>query len=184
MIKVALTGNIASGKSAVQKYIENLGYPVLDCDIVAHKILENSKEVIEAFGTNDRIELSKRVFSNKNELKKLEEIIHPKVSEEILSYFEKNIDKDLVFVAVPQLFEAGFDKIFDKIILVTAKEDIREFRLIKRNGYDRKYAKLRINSQMADIEKIPKSDFVIENNSSLEKLYSEVDDTIKSLKLL
>jgi len=183
MIKVALTGNIASGKTQVQKVLVEF-YPVLDCDEVAHNILLTSREVFKYFGTNDRKLLAKKVFDNPIELKKLEEIIHPLVKTEIEKFFEINSVKKMVFVAIPQLFEASFESLFDKIILVCANDELRLERLIVRNGYDREYAIKRINSQMKQELKIAKSDFVIENNSDLNALKERVYEIIKSLELL
>ena len=114
MLKIAITGNIASGKSTVEKIIENNGYKVYDTDKIAHKILENSDEVKKAFKTVDRKEIAKIVFSSPEKLKLLESIIHPKVKEEILKIF--NREEKLVFISIPQLFESGFDTLFNKII--------------------------------------------------------------------
>ena len=124
MLKIAITGNIASGKSTVEKLIEDNGYKVYDTDKIAHKILENSAEVKEAFGTTNRKEIAKIVFTNPEKLQILESIIHPKVKEEILKIF--NTNENIIFISVPQLFETGFNHLFDKIIFVTADENIRK----------------------------------------------------------
>ncbi len=126
MIKYAIVGNIASGKSTVEEILRNNGYKVFDTDKIAHEILNNSNEIREIFKSYDiitdnkidRKKLAKIVFSDKNQLKKLEAVIHPKVKEEILKIFNMNFD--IVFISVPQLFEAGFENLFDKIIFITA----------------------------------------------------------------
>ena len=178
MLKIAITGNIASGKSTVEKIIEDNGYKVYDTDKIAHKILENSEEIKKAFGTIDRKEIAKIVFSNPEKLKLLESIIHPKVKEELLKIFNHN--EKVVFISVPQLFESGFDILFDKIIFVTADENLRKERLIKRNSLTLEEAQKRIDAQKED-GKIAKSDFVIENNLDLEKLKSQVEDILSIL---
>ena len=178
MIKIAITGNIASGKSTVERIFEELGFDVYDTDKIAHKILENSEEVKGAFGTVDRKEIAKIVFSNPEKLKLLESIIHPKVKEELLKIFNHN--EKVVFISVPQLFESGFDILFDKIIFVTADENLRKERLIKRNSLTPEEAQKRIDAQKED-GKIAKSDFVIENNLDLEKLKSQVEDILSIL---
>ena len=172
MIKIAITGNIASGKSTVEKIIESNGYKVYDTDKIAHRILEESIEVRNVFGTADRKELAKIVFSNKDRLKQLESIIHPKVEEELKKIFLQNLD--IVFVSVPQLFESGFDVLFDKIIYITADESIRLERLMKRNSLNVEEAKIRINAQQ-DFGKKEKSDFVIENNTDISSLKEQVE---------
>ena len=85
--------------------------------------------------------------------------------------------KDSVFISVPQLFEAGFDKFFDKIIYITADESIRLKRLMLRNNLTLEEAQIRINSQKED-EKRNFSDFVIENNGDLESLKKSVENVI------
>jgi len=145
MLKIAITGNIASGKSTVEKIIENNGYKVYDTDKIAHNLLESSKEVKEAFGTINRSEIAKIVFANSEKLQLLESILHPKVKEEILKIFSSN--DNVVFISVPQLFEAGFEDMFDKIIYLTADENLRAERLIKRNALSNEEALRRINAQ-------------------------------------
>lgn len=178
MLKIAITGNIASGKSTVEKIIEDNGYKVYDTDKIAHKILENSEETKEAFGTIDRKEIAKIVFSNPEKLKLLESIIHPKVKEEILKIFDS--EEKLVFISVPQLFETGFNNLFDKIIFVTANENLRKERLIKRNSLAPEEAQKRIDAQK-NLNKKELSDFIIENNSSLENLQEQVDRVLSIL---
>ena len=181
MIKIALTGNIASGKSLVQKIISSLGYVVMDTDMCAHKMLKNNQDIIEYFGTDCREQLGKIVFSDNLKLKKLESILHPLVKNEIFNFFAVNSNKNVVFVSVPQLFEAGFDNIFDKIIFVSAPYEMRLKRLIARNGYDSEYAKLRLNSQIDEKFKIPKCDCVIVNDSDIKSLEYKTKECLKLL---
>lgn len=171
MLKIAIVGNIASGKSTVENVIEHEGFKVYDTDKIAHEILAVSNEVIEEFGTNDRNKIAKIVFSNPSKLKKLESIIHPLVKKELLKIFTQK--DDVVFVSVPQLFEAGFESLFDKIIYITADEKIRKERLIKRNSCSPEEAQRRINAQKEG-DKSKKSDFVIENNGSIEDLKMKI----------
>ena len=106
-------------------------------------------------------------------LKQLESIIHPEVKKEILNIFD--LDEKLIFISVPQLFESGFDELFDKIIFVSADENIRLARLMKRNNFTKEEAQKRISAQESEEKKISKSDYVLYNNDDVEFLKKEVD---------
>ena len=179
MLKIAITGNIASGKSAVENHLQKLGYKVFDTDKITHQILETTPEVKKTFGTTDRKEIAKIVFSNPEKLKVLETIIHPKVKEEILKIFK--LDEKIVFISVPQLFESGFNNLFDKVIFISANENIRLERLMKRNNFSEEEALKRISAQIKEEEKIPKCDFVIQNNSDIQHLEAEINKTLSTI---
>ncbi|MDR1327531.1 MAG: dephospho-CoA kinase [Heliobacteriaceae bacterium] len=176
--KIAITGNIASGKSEVQKIIENKGFKVLDADAAAHEILKNSEEIPRIFkdydvfenGKISRKKLGRLVFANENLRRKLEAVIHPQVREKIKDFFAANKTEKVVFAAIPLLFEANMRNMFDKVVLVYADDEIRLERLLKRSGCTREHALTRMASQMPQDEKIKLSDFVIYNNGTLEDL--------------
>lgn len=168
MLKIAITGNIASGKSEVEKIIAQ-DFPVFDADKIAHRFL----------GNVDRRALGEKVFSDPVARKKLEEYIHPKVKDEILKIFCESQEK-CVFVSIPLLFETGFDKLFDKIIFVQCDDKLRLERLMKRNNFTKEQALKRMNAQMPQDDKINKSDFVIHNNSTKKELATQVNELLKT----
>ena len=169
MLKIAITGNIASGKSEVEKIIAQ-NFPVFDADKIAHKFL----------GNVDRRALGEKVFSDPIARKKLEEYIHTKVKDEILKIFCESQEK-CVFVSIPLLFETGFDKLFDKIIFVQCDDKLRLERLMKRNNFTKEQALKRMNAQMPQDDKINKSDFVIHNNLTKEELAEQVNELLKKI---
>lgn len=179
MKRVAICGNIASGKSVTQHFLIEKGYKVLDTDDVSHGLLTvANKELFETFkdfdvfenGEFSRAKLGKLIFSNKNLKDKLEAILHPQIAEKIKEFFEANKDEKVVFVGIPLLFEAGMQELFDKIIFIYADDKTRLERLMKRNDYTLEYAKTRLASQLPQEEKAKKSDFVIYNNGTIEEL--------------
>ena len=185
VIKIAITGNIASGKSQVEKSLEGLGYTVYDSDKIAHAVLDGIKDFygydVFTDGKIDRAKLGCLVFNIPDLRKKLEQLTHPKIKAEILALFEKHKNEKYIFVSVPLLYEAGFESIFDKVILVSVDKNIQLQRLIKRNNFTEEEAQKRISAQMSQQEKIKRADFVIENNSSFEALDEQVKCILNKL---
>ena len=185
MLKIALTGNIASGKSSVQLFLEEKSYPVLDTDIVCHELLENSVEIAEAFSEYDvfhdgilsREKLGQLVFSDPKLKKMLENLLYPDLIAEIQAFFAVNSDSKLVFVGIPQLFEAGMENLFDRTILVYCDDKIREQRLIARNKYT-----IRMKSQLSQDIKAKKVDYIIYNNSTMDDLHSNIIKVIEQIR--
>ena len=190
-VKIAICGNIASGKSTVQNFLEEKGYKVLDTDEVAHSLLTvKNKPLYEAFKDYDffdeRSEFSRRkvgqyVFEHKDAEKLLTSIMHPQIKDKIQEFFEQNKDEKLLFVGIPLLFEAKMENLFDKIIFVYTDDEIRLERLLKRDNYTVEYAKLRMSSQIPQDEKVKKSDYVINNSGNFEELKKSVDELLKHL---
>ena len=108
------------------------------------------------------------------ELKKLNDIIHPKVINFYKELKEKNTDEVIIF-DVPLLFESGIDKFCDKILVVISDYEIQLNRIVERDKIDRDLAEKIIKSQLSNEERIKKTDVVIENNSNLEDLFEKVE---------
>ena len=182
---IGLTGGIASGKSTVSKYLAEKGFKVYDADKIAKDISRKKsvqEEIIATFGNEildengnvDRKKLKEIVFENKEKLKKLNAIIHPKVIDFYKELKEKDTDEIIVF-DVPLLFESGIDKFCDKILVVISDYEIQLDRIVERDKIDRDLAEKIIKSQLSNEERIKKADVVIENNSSLEDLFEKVE---------
>jgi len=128
-------------------------------------------------GELSRSKLGRLIFTNEAHRKTLESILHPLIREEINKYF-KSLEQTekMVFVSVPLLFEAKFENLFDKIVLIYADDEIRIKRLIARNDLNEEMAKNRLGLQMSQDKKKPLVAYIIFNNGSLDDLACQVKD--------
>ena len=177
MIKVGITGGIGSGKTYVCKLLELMNFSVFYSDAEAKKIQDTNayvrSKLIELFGEQaftenglNRKYIAEIIFGNPTAKKQLEEIIHPKVAEAFATWCQEkeNTDERIVFIESAILYESGFDKIVDKVVMVYADEDVRIERSMQRDGADRAAIEERIKNQSSDKDKRLKADFVIHNN--------------------
>lgn len=182
---VGITGSIASGKSTVSKYFLQKGYQVLDADKITKELQESKKILLElerCFGSDilggksqlNRQVLRQKVFDSKHLLQQLNAIMHPRVREIFEKARQEHLPKEIIFFDIPLLFEAKFDNLCDKILLVCAKKEIQIQRIILRDRNSQKLAEQIIKSQAPEEEKRKLADYIIENNASLEELYKEL----------
>ena len=194
---VGLTGIYGSGKTTVADIFRELGHQTVSADQLAHQALnlysyELSKhfglEILNKDSTVNRRKLGELVFTDSENKKKLEAIIHPKIRVMADQAFEsllKTSKGDLpIIYDCPLLFETGLEKLgFFKIITVTSNEEKIFERVTVRDKITLEQAILRYQSQIPLTDKIKKSDFVIENNSTLEDLKLKVIEVSKSIIL-
>jgi dephospho-CoA kinase len=169
-----LTGGIGSGKSLVAKVFEMLGCAVFNSDEAAKEVYfeqEVKQEVVKLLGAEayesdrklNKAYISGKIFSDTALLHRLNGIIHPSVKKRFLAFSENNKGK-IVIKESALLFEAGLHKEVDKVILVTAKDELRIDRVMMRDGLSRQEVMLKMKSQLTQEEKIKQSDFMIRNN--------------------
>ena len=191
-MNIGITGSIACGKSTVSDYLIAKGYTIIDADKIGHVALTSDdvkRKLSEKFGDEilenneiSREKLGKLVFGNDNNLKKLNNIIHPKIKELILKLQEEHKDEDLVFLDIALLYEANFVDLIEKVVVVYVDEDVQLERLMTRNSFSKEEALKRIESQMSPREKASLGDFVINNSYSKEDTFQQIDEIIEKLK--
>ena len=191
-MNIGITGSIACGKSTVSDYLKEKGYTIIDADKLGHVALTSEdvkRRLSETFGPNilvnneiSREVLGKLVFGNDNNLKKLNNIIHPKIKELILKLQEEHENEDLVFLDIALLYEANFVDLVEKVAVVYVDEDVQLKRLMTRNSLSKEEALKRIESQMSPQEKASLGDFVINNSYRKEDTFQQIDEILEKLK--
>ena len=191
-MNIGITGSIACGKSTISDYLKDKGYTIIDADKLGHVALtieDVKRRLSETFGANilenneiSREVLGRLVFGNDNNLKKLNNIIHPKIKELILKLQEQHKDEDMVFLDIALLYEANFVDLVEKVAVVYVDKDVQLERLMTRNSLSKEEALKRIESQMSPQEKASLGDFVINNSYSKEDTFQQIDEILEKLK--
>lgn len=186
---IALTGSISTGKSSVSKILQDLGFPIIDADKVAHSMLElHSHELSSMFGNSilqngivNRKKLGEIVFNDESKRKELEEFIHPIIYKTILAKAsEYEAHSKVYFIDIPLFFE---NKSYDikKSIVVYTPKDLQLQRLIQRDSISLEMAKSRIDMQICIEEKAKLGTHVIDNSGTKEELRMECKRVLKEL---
>ena len=180
MIKIGVTGSIASGKTTVSKMFSGRKYPLFDADKVVRKIYKNNifiNLVCKKFRfknkKNIKNKLKKILFTDKKSLKYLENVIHPLVRKELRNFTKKNKKEKFIIFEIPLLIENKLMKNYDIIVFVNSKKSLRLKRYLKK-GKDKKIFNILDKRQLPPAKKIKFCDYVINNNRSLKKLKKNV----------
>ena len=191
-MNIGITGSIACGKSTVSNYLKEKGYTIIDADKLGHIALTSDevKEILKkSFGLTilenneiSREKLGKLVFGNDENLKILNSIVHPYIRKIILQLQENHRDERFVFLDIALLFEAGFEDLVEKIIVVHVDEKIQLARLMSRNALSKEQAMFRIESQMSSKDKSILGNYVIDNGGTKEETYKQIDLIIEALE--
>jgi dephospho-CoA kinase len=193
MLIVALTGGIGSGKSTVGQLFEDLGAIVIDSDQLARDVVERGTngfdQIIAAFGDEvlkngdlNRAALGELVFKDPAKRKQLEQITHPLIRKAFSKIVESSKGDSIVVNQIPLLVESNHDYKFDHVITISASEDVRIERLLKR-GMNLNQIKQRLQAQATDAQREEISDSIIRNDKSQAELLPEVEKVWELLQI-
>ncbi len=189
MYVIGLTGGIGTGKSEAADYMGTLGAAVINADQVGHEAYsphsEAWRQVVEAFGEGilqanseiDRRSLGAIVFSDPEQLARLNGIMHPLMAGIVRDKIEelRAKGKGVVVVEAALLFEAGWDSLVEEVWVTDSPETTVIERLSRRNGMSEEEARKRLSSQMDRAERLERADYVIDNSSYLEAMQAAID---------
>jgi dephospho-CoA kinase len=196
MLRLGLTGGIASGKSAVAAMLREMGFAVLDADSLAHKLVEPGQpaysEVLQEFGPAvtfadgriDRAKLSAIVFHDRAKLDRLNAIVHPRVAEVVFRQFdewERQGTRDAAFVEAALLIESGIHKSLDGLIVAWCEPEQQLQRLLAR-GLNEEEARRRIAAQLSVEEKLRYATEKINCSGSLDETRHQVEALAAKLR--
>jgi dephospho-CoA kinase len=196
MLRLGLTGGIASGKTAVAGMLREMGFAVLDADSLAHQLVEPGRpaydEVVREFGASildpdkrvDRAKLAAIVFADPTKLARLNAILHPRVESVIHNQFSdwsRNGTRDAAFVEAALLVEAGYDKNLDGLVVTWCRPEQQLDRLRAR-GYSDEDSRRRITSQLPAAEKLRYATEKIDCSGSLEDTRKQVEALAAKLR--
>lgn len=183
-MKVAVTGGIGAGKSEFMRAVKELGIRTYSADEINAELLRDKRyieKLSEAFPLAvkdekvDKSVLREEVFSDEKKRKTLNALAHPEIRRKI-----EEITGDAV-VEVPLLFESGMTDLFDRVIVVTAGEDVRINRIVSTRNISKDLAKNIIKNQATDDERIKRADYVAINDGTRKDLYEQAKNIIKRI---
>jgi dephospho-CoA kinase len=192
---IALTGGIASGKSAVADIFAGLGVPVLDTDKIARDVVERDSpvldklvaefgsDILDSTGSLDRARVRARVFADPAERKQLEAITHPAIREE-LARRSAEADGPYQIHVIPLLIESSRQSAYDRVLVVDSPEDEQVRRLMARDGSSREEAQRMLAAQATREQRLAAADDLIVNTGTLADLHEFVQTLHKNYTLL
>ena len=190
MLVIGLTGGIGTGKSEAARRMVSFGAALIDADMVGHEAYQPHAEawerVVEAFGEGilqsngeiDRRSLGAIVFSDPEQLARLNGIMHPLMASMVQEKIEalETEGTEVVVVEAALLFEAGWDSLVQEVWVTDASEEAVIHRLGQRNGMSEEEARKRLASQMSRTERLERADFVIDNSGDFADMFTAIDE--------
>ena len=192
MLKVALTGGIATGKSYVLARLKSRGVATIDADDIVHQALSAGSAVTDAIaarfgsvflrpdGSINRTLLAAKVFSEPETRRQIEAIVHPVVYEAIRKWFG-SLDRPLGVASIPLLYETGREQDFDFVVVTVCPPDVQLRRLLERDRMTEEEAHQRIAAQLPAEEKAARGDFVIQTGGTKLTTDRQVDELIATV---
>ena len=195
MLRIGLTGGIATGKSTVSNYLKELAYPLVDADLIARQLVEPGqeglerlvvrfgREILDESGALNRQVFGQRLFGDAQLRQEVDQLLHPLIYEALEAESQRlaQAGAQLAFFDIPLLYETGYDQKMDQVWVVYLPYDLQVERLMARNSWSQAQAEVAIASQASIEAKRQRADLVIDNQGSLAVTFAQVDQALGRL---
>ncbi|MCK5667886.1 MAG: dephospho-CoA kinase [Gammaproteobacteria bacterium] len=187
VLKIGLTGGIGSGKSTACEIFSEFGVPVIDADIIAHSLVKPGMPALQAIidefgegivtkdGSLDRKKLRDQIFTNETDRKKLENILHPAIYNEIAHETEDLLSKYCI-IALPLLLETGASKIIDRILVIDSPRELQLSRASIRDNVSKSDIETIMHSQISPDDRLAVADDIVNNDGDIDNLRRQICD--------
>ena len=195
MLRIGLTGGIATGKSTVSNYLKELAYPLIDADVIARQLVEPGQEglerlvvrfgrgILDESGALNRQVFGQRLFGDAQLRQEVDQLLHPLIYEALEAESQRlaQAGAQLAFFDIPLLYETDYDQKMDQVWVVYLPHDLQVERLMARNVWSRAQAEAAIASQASIEAKRQRADLVIDNQGTLAVTFAQVDQALSRL---
>ena len=192
MISIAITGGIGSGKTYISNMFQERGIPIYNADTEAKRLMVQDevirKELVALVGEEvyqgaelNKPLLASYLFSSAEHVQQINSIVHPRVKADFIEWLKARLEYEVAGIESAILFEAGFRDSVDSVIMVSAPEELRLARAMKRDRATEQQIRNRMSAQMNEDEKIKMADFVICNDET-QPLNEQISFILQILK--
>lgn len=189
---LGLTGSTGSGKTTASRMLQQMVIPVFDADAGVHRLMKENEDMKALFFRHfpdsilnnevNRSVLSQKIAAGILDVRQLEKMIYPYLEEEVKFFFIRHMYEPIAVLDVPLLYESGWDKFCDEVILMTASQDVLRQRVFERPGMTEEKYKALISRQMADEIKKGKADYVIDSGKGMDSVRLELTEIIDGIR--
>ena len=186
MLRIGLTGGIASGKSAASNYFASLGIPLIDTDLISRELVQPGSQglqriaetfgetVLDATGALDRARLREIVFSSDAQRRQLEDILHPAIRDRVEELLAEIANAPYVIIVIPLLIETRYPIPVDRVLVIDTEEERQLDRLMQRDGFSIEQARAMLDAQAARQQRLQHADDIVTNDGSIKQLHAQL----------
>jgi dephospho-CoA kinase len=186
MLRIGLTGGIASGKSAASNYFASLGIPLIDTDLISRELVQPGSQglqriaetfgetVLDETGALDRARLREIVFASDAQRRQLEDILHPAIRDRVEELLAEIANAPYVIIVIPLLIETRYPIPVDRVLVIDTDEERQLDRLMQRDDMSIEQARAMLDAQAARQQRLQHADDIVTNDGSIKQLHAQL----------